>query len=193
MQWIKNAFTPALMANNVLVVNDLSPDDIVLHRVQQSLANDSLLEDMFQGRIDAVPILDPWDFRTMPRLRVALFSRDPVEAPTQLVIDEVHVLVEVRYEQALVRELELGEPGLSTLFRYISSVLRDKSNRLLPMKVQGASVPLAMESKLLGISFRPDRDPVTGNVAYNSIMEWQYRIDVDRDTLKIANVLAAGG
>jgi hypothetical protein len=193
MQWIKEAFTPAAMANNVLIVNDLSPDDVVLHRVQQALASDALLSDMFQDRIEAVAVLDPWDFRTMPRLRVSLFSRDPVEAPTQLVIDTVNVLVEVRYEQALVRHLELGEPGLGTLFRHISGVLRDKDNRLLPMSVKGQRVPLAMESRMLGLSFRPDRDPVSGKVAYNSVMEWQYRIDVDRDTLKIANVMAAGG
>ena len=194
MEWLRTAFRQAKMTNNTLVVNDCGPDDLILHRAYQALYGDQKLRSIFQDRIEAVPVLDPYDFRTMPRLRLGLYTRDPRETTTALILDEVHLLIEFRYELSVIRTASLGDATIATLIRYVEKLMRSSDNRLLPMTVESTpAVPLAMESRLLGVSFRPDRDPETGNVALTNTMEWQYRVDVDRDTLKIRNVLAAGG
>lgn len=194
MEWIRQAFKPAKLTGNTLVVNDCGPEDIILHRVYLALSADKKLKTIFQDRIEAVPVLDPYDFRTMPRLRIGLYNRGPTEAPTALIIDEVRLLIEFRYELSVIRRVESGDATIATLIRYVERLMRSPENRLLSMDVESeVGVPLAMKSKLLGVGFRPDRDPDTGNVALTNTMEWQYRVDVDRDTLKIANVLQAGG
>jgi len=194
MEWIRQAFKPAKLTNNTLEVNECGPDDIILHRAFLALSQDKKLKAIFQDRIEAVPVLDPYDFRTMPRLRVGLYNRGPSEAPTALIIDQVRLLIEFRYELSVIRRVETGDATIATLIRYVEKLMRSDANRLLSMDVGSETgVPLAMKSNLLGVSFRPDRDPETGNVALTNTMEWQYRVDVDRDTLKIANVLKAGG
>ncbi len=194
MEWISKHFDSATLIDGELVSNDSSPTDIALGVVLAFLRVDSILGSVFSNRIDAVPVLDPYDFGIMPRLRIAPFDREPTEAPSSMIMNETVIFLEVRYEIAQVRSLDPCQASIATLVAHLEKVMRTSGNRLLNVVVNGTSVPLASESHMRAVTFRADTDPRgTNKVAFAQVMEWVYIIKVDQETGKIQNVIAAGG
>jgi hypothetical protein len=194
MEWISKHFESGTLINGELVSKESAPIDIVLGVVLSFLRSDSMLESVFGGRIDAVPVLDPYDFGTMPRLRIAPFDREPTEAPSSMIINETVIFLEIRYEIAQVRSLDICQASIGTLVAYLEKVMRASGNRLLNVDVNGTNVPLASESHMRAVTFRADPDPRgTNRVAFGQVMEWVYSVKVDQETGKIQNVIAAGG
>ena len=174
MEWISKHFDSATLIDGELVSNDSSPTDIVLGVVLAFLRVDPILKSVFSNRIDAVPVLDPYDFGTMPRLRIAPFDREPTEAPSSMIMNETVIFLEVRYEIAQVRSLELCQASIATLVAYLEKVMRTTGNRLLNVDVNGTNVSLASESHMRAVTFRADPDPRGSNrVAFAQVMEWQ--------------------
>lgn len=194
MEWISKHFDSATLIDGELVSNDSAPIDIAQGVVLSFLRDDSILKDIFGGRIDAIPVLDPYDFGTMPRLRIAPFDREPTEAPSSLIINETVIFLEIRYEIAQVRSLEPCQASMGTLVAHLEKVMRTSGNRLLNVDVNGTNISLASESHMRAVTFRADPDPRGSNrVAFAQVMEWVYSIKVDQETGKIQNVIAAGG
>ncbi len=169
----------------------LSPEDVVCHRVLELLAADGDLVAIFEGRMEFMPTRPTWDFRDFPRLQVYAGSTSETQAPTQLAIDQVSVIVSIRMDGREIPPVRAWSPGLSTLAWHIQKILR--ADRTLVDQVAGQQVPLAMEGRPQPTNYVIELEPDTGRPALVLEIPWVYRVDVDQPTGRIANIVRAGG
>lgn len=178
-------------ASGDLNVGGLAPADIVASKVLELLQANEVLDEIFSGRIERPVAAAPWDARDLPRLKVYPAVAEGPQAPTQLELQNVQVVIAVVMNAGEMPTLAAWEPGLSTLSAYINQVLR--ADRTLLEQINGVSdVPLAMEGNPGAdqLYIDPVAEPRRQAVLF---IPWTYRVDVDQRDGKIANVKAAGG
>lgn len=171
---------------------DLAPEDVILDAVRERLIGNEELAAIFGGGewIQCVEFVDAADFERLPKILITAQALD--ETPSVgLLLDRVTVYVVVRFEVIGPAVREPGEPGLPTLLRVINRALG--SDRQLNTVVNGTAVQMARRGNPGGVSFRPDRDPASGRLAWNAILPWEYEVSVDVATQRIRNVVLAGG
>lgn len=177
---------------------ELAPEELIQHEVARRLLADSLIADMFGGRVYATAGLQRLDGLAGERLYVTLSTNDVEERPTVLDWNRLQVYIVARRElTAQSRPMVPGEAGAATVLAYIRKVLNkhDSSgvnNKMLPVTLSGGAVPaLVTESNAGPISFQ--ETPVDGGVWIgDAIQPWIYRVKVNHDTGHIQSLDDSG-
>lgn len=171
---------------------DLAPEDVILDAVRERLIASEELAAIFGGGewVQCVEFVDAADFERLPKILITAQALD--ETPSVgLLLDRVTVYVVVRFEVMGPAVREPGDPGLPTLLRVINRALG--ADRQLVTTINGSPTQLARRGNPGAVTFRPDRDPASGRLAWNAIMPWEYEVSVDVATQRIRNMVLAGG
>lgn len=182
-------FTPASWSGGSwgsgdLTVGDLAPSSLILHLVRGFLAESAVLQKVFSGRIEALDVRNPFDFRDLPRLQVYLGSvRPDGTVATGLTLETVTVYVGIRYSvEDAVNVLDFGEPTIACVWREIVKILNSKKQ--LIVNVPGnPSVPLAdrrhgQQEGTFSYLIDPNPDSA-GSPAVTQELQWSYGVTLD--------------
>lgn len=167
-----------------LTIGDLAPAPLILHLVRGQLAASALLQKVFSGRIEALDVRNPFDFRDLPRLQIYLGSvRPDGTVATQLDLQTVGVFVGIRYSvEDAVNVLAPGEATVGCVWKEVARVLN--ASKQLIVQVAGlGGVPLA--DRRYGqqdgaLSFLIDPNPAEGgSPAVTQELQWSYGVTLD--------------
>lgn len=177
-------------SRTLLDQGEVGPADMVLHEVAHYLRQSAVHLAVFAGRVDAMQIHDPEDFRKFPRLSVCLASIANTEKPTAVTEGEVTVYVGHWWDQLIAEPIADGDASIATMHWHTRRVLQVDKARTLALWFEGSQRSISTQSVVIGPERYGNFINAKGRQAFLSEIPFTYKVRADRNSGALVNFQA---